>query len=207
MNVEPATTTLREQQAELTRELILRAVVEILESETESEISVPEVAGKSGVSLRTVYRHFPTREELLAAAADWINEQVFGGMAFEQTLEDHPGAIRLACERFDEHPRLARAMALSQAGRSVRSHRRAQRLAALRQALATEVDKVSELERRQAFAVLAYLENVLAWVTMRDEAGIDGREAGEAIEWAMRTLIDDLHRRNRAAGDKKGGKR
>ena len=32
------------------------------------------------------------------------------------------------------------------------------------------------------------------------QAGLDGREVGEALAWAMRTLIDDLRRRNDEAG-------
>jgi AcrR family transcriptional regulator len=205
MSAEQAT-TLRAQQAELTRELILKAVAELLEDESTGEISVPDVARRSGVSLRTVYRYFPTREELLATAAEWINERMFGGVPFAQTVDDLPELMRSACERWDEHPRLARAMALSQAGRSVRSHRRVQRLAAVRQALANETGNLSEREQRRAFAVLGYLENMLAWVTMRDEAGLDGREVGEAIEWATRTLIADLRRRNTAADRAKGGR-
>jgi len=35
---------------------------------------------------------------------------------------------------------------------------------------------------------------------MRDEAGLDGNETGAAVAWAMNVLIDDLRRRQRAAG-------
>ena len=50
------------------------------------------------------------------------------------------------------------------------------------------------------FAVFAYLDNMLAWLTMRDEAGLDGNETGAAVAWAMNVLIDDIRRRQRAAG-------
>src|SRR5579859_7550827 len=56
---------LRDKHHELTRELIMRAVVEHLEREGFAEMTVPEVARAAGVSLRTVYRHFPTRDDLL----------------------------------------------------------------------------------------------------------------------------------------------
>ncbi|PYV09043.1 MAG: TetR family transcriptional regulator [Acidobacteria bacterium] len=184
--------TLREQHAEFTQDAILRALSALLEDENPGGISMPDVAA--------------TREDLLAAAADWINERMFGTIPFGETVDDLPKIFRYASERWDEHPKLVRAMALSQAGRSVRSHRRAQRLAALRHALAEVTDRLPRREQRKAFAVLGYLENMLAWVTMRDEAGLDGREAGEAVEWAMRTLINDLRRRNNAAGRTRGGK-
>ncbi len=193
-------TSLREQQAQLTRELILRAVAERLETDDPGDISVPAIAEHAGVSLRTVYRYFPTREELFAAAGDWINEQVLGGIPFEETLDGLGEVFKRACERFDEKPRLVRAMALSQAGRSVRSHRRARRLEGIRRALREVTNELPEREVRRAEAVFFYLENMLAWVTMRDEAGLSGKEVGEAVAWAMRTLTEDLRRRNEAAG-------
>lgn len=195
--------SLRDQQAELTRELILRAVAELLQDEGAGEVSMPDVARKAGVSLRTVYRHFAAREDLLAAAADWINEGMFGGVPFGETVDDLPKLFRYACKRFDQHPKLARAMALSQAGRSVRSHRRVRRLDAIRRALAEVTDRLPEPEQRRAFAVFGYLENMLAWVTMRDEGGLDGAEVGDAVEWVMRTLTDDLRRRNDRPAERK----
>ena len=194
------TNSLREQQAQLTRELILRAVATLLEADEPDDISVPEVARRAGVSLRTVYRYFPTREELFAAAGDWIGEHLFGDAPFEQTADELGEVFKRVCERFDQAPRLVRAMALSQAGRSVRSHRRDKRLESIRNALAEVTDNLPKQEVREAEAVFFYLESMLAWVTMRDEAGLNGKQTGEAIAWAIRTLVADLRRRNNAAG-------
>jgi AcrR family transcriptional regulator len=192
MRAEPAS-TLREQHAELTRELVLRALAELLQSERAGEFSVADVAR------RTVYRHFPTREELLAAATDWIDARILDDIPFDETAEDVPKLFRYACEQWEQHPRLARAMALSQAGQSARSDRRLERLARIRRALAEVTSDLPDEEKRKAVAVLGYLENVLAWVTMREATGLASREVEEAVEWAMRTLIDDLRRRNDAA--------
>jgi AcrR family transcriptional regulator len=191
--------SLRQRHSELTRELILRTVAEVLEEGDPSDLSVPEVARRSGVSLRTVYRYFPTRDELLAAAGEWIAEQ-FLGQRLPDSLDAIPGTFADNAARFDEHERLFRAMALTTAGHSIRSGRRQQRLEKLREALREVTDGLSELEARQAFAVFAYLNNVLAWVTMRDEAGLDGKQVGAAAAWAMDVLIEDLRRRQLAAG-------
>jgi AcrR family transcriptional regulator len=196
-----ATISLREQQAQLTRELILRAVAERLQGDDPGEVSVPQIAERAGVSLRTVYRYFPTREELFAAAGDWINEQLLGGLPFAETVDELGQVVKRSCECFDEQPRLVRAMALSQAGRSVRSHRRVQRLDGIRRALREITENLPEREARGAEAVFFYLHNMLAWVTMRDEVGLNGKEIGEAIAWAMDTLIEDLRRRNAAGAE------
>jgi len=192
-------TSLRRRHSELTRDLILRTVAELLEEGDAAELAVPEVARRSGVSLRTVYRYFPTREQLIAAAGEWIGVNVVGGR-IPTVLEEGPQVYAENAARWDEHPKLVEAMALSRGANSLRSIRRQERLAKLRDSLGEVTDGLPEAEARRAFAVFAYLDNMLAWLTMRDEAGLDGNETGAAVAWAMSVLIDDLRRRQRAAG-------
>jgi len=192
-------TSLRRRHSELTRDLILRTVAELLEEGDAAELAVPEVARRSGVSLRTVYRYFPTREQLIAAAGEWIGVNVVGGR-IPTLLDEVPQVYAENAARWDEHPRLVEAMALSRGANSLRSIRRQERLGKLRDSLGEVTDGLPEAEARRAFAVFAYLDNMLAWLTIRDEAGLDGKEAGAAVALAMSVLIDDLRRRQRAAG-------
>ena len=57
----------RREQLEQTRERIVDALVEQVWEERLTDFSVPKVAKRAGVSTRTVYRHFPTRDDLLDA--------------------------------------------------------------------------------------------------------------------------------------------
>ena len=66
--------SLRDQQADLTRELIMRAFQGLLQNDHPDAITFPQVAEAAGVSLRTVYRYFPTRVDLLQSAAAWLAE-------------------------------------------------------------------------------------------------------------------------------------
>jgi AcrR family transcriptional regulator/quercetin dioxygenase-like cupin family protein len=190
--------SLRQRHSNLTRELILRTVAEILDESGLADLSVPDVARRAGVSLRTVYRYFPTREQLIAEAGEWIGVNVLAA-PISDSLAEIPADFAANASRLDEHPKLALAMALSRGDQSLRSVRRRQRLESLETALREVTDGLPEAEARRAFAVFAYLDNMLAWVTMREEAGLDGREVGEAVAWAMQVLIDDLRRRQRAA--------
>jgi len=192
--------SLRHQHSDLTRDLILRTVAAMLEEGAPSELVVPEVARRASVSLRTVYRHFPSRDELIAAAGEWIGVNILAA-GMPETLDDIPTEYARNAPRLDEHPKLVYAMAFSRGANSLRSVRRQRRLENLRKALREVTDGLSEAEARRAFAVFAYLDNMLAWVTMRDEAGLNGEEVGAAVAWAMNVLIEDLRRRQRAAGD------
>jgi AcrR family transcriptional regulator len=191
--------SLRDQHHELTRELILRSVADHLETGEPPEITVPDVAAAAGVSVRTVYRHFASREELIAAAADWISERVLT-TPFPQTVDEFAANWAAGAKSFDAHPNLVRAMAISRAGNMVRSARRARRLEGMRQALRDVSGNLPTADQRRAEAIFGYLINMLAWVTMRDENGFSGEQTGEAVGWAIQVLLDDLRRRNEAAG-------
>src|SRR5690348_17194883 len=60
--------TLRDAHKDLTRERILEAVVDCLNDEQHEDLKIEDVAAKSGVTKRTIYRHFATRDDLLKAA-------------------------------------------------------------------------------------------------------------------------------------------
>jgi AcrR family transcriptional regulator len=188
-----ATPNLREQNAAATRERILSAVASLIERGDADELTVPEVAEASGISLRTVYRYYPTRDELLEAAGRWIGSELMGH-AYPETLDEVAETYRLGIAEFAERPGLVRALALSQLGRKVRGYRRRERLAAIRKVLEAEIPGLTEEELRRAEAVLAYLHNMLAFTTMHEENNLTAEQIGEAVAWAIRTLVDDLRR-------------
>jgi AcrR family transcriptional regulator len=188
--------SLRDQHAAMTRERILKAVADLLERGDAGELTVPEVAEASGVSLRTIYRYYPTREELLEAAGRWIGDELLQH-PYPRDLDEVADLYQIGCRDFDERPGLVRALAFSQLGQQVRGYRRRERLESIERALRTELTALSQVELRRAEAVLAYLHNMLAYTTLREENGLSGDEIGEAIGWAIRVLIEDLRNRNR----------
>jgi AcrR family transcriptional regulator len=187
--------TLREQHAAATRERVLSAVADLLEHGEVGELTVPAVAEASGVSLRTIYRYYPTREELLEAAGRWIGEELLQH-PYPNRLDEVADLFEIGAHDFDERPGLVRALAFSRLGQQVRGYRRRERLRAIGRALRAELPGLSEQELRRAEAILGYLHNMLAYTTLREEGGLSGAEAGEAVGWAIRTLIADLRERN-----------
>ncbi len=191
-----ASVSLREQYAAATRERILSAVADLVERGELEELTVPAVAEASGVSLRTIYRYYPTREDLMEAAGRWIGDELLKH-PYPRDLDEVADLFEAGCRDFDERPGLARALALSQLGQRVRGYRRRERLEAIGRALREEVGGVDEQELRHAEAVLAYLHNIIAYTVLREECGMSGEEIGRAIAWAIRTLVEDLRRKDR----------
>ena len=69
---------LRAEQAEQTRARIVQAAVDLLAEGDAGDLAMPDVAARAGVSVRTVYRSFATKDELLDAVIDWINAHIEG---------------------------------------------------------------------------------------------------------------------------------
>ena len=189
---------LRDEYAALTRGRIVAAFVESLADGAADDVSMADVAKRAKVAERTIYRHFKTRAELLAAAGEWIEDNVFGYVPFTSP-DELPGIFRKLCKSFDRHPHLARAIALTRAGRTMRAGFRRRLIEHHREAMAPLTRHLKPKEVRQAEALASYLNNVLAWSALREDFGMSSAEIADAIEWALTTLLKDVRRRDAAA--------
>jgi AcrR family transcriptional regulator len=183
----------------MTRQRIVEAFVATLEDEASDDVSMATVAKRAEVAERTVYRHFKSRAELITAAGEWIESNVFSYIPFAAP-DELPGIFRELCKRYDQHPHLARAIALTRTGRSLRAGFRRRLIQQHRKAMAPLVKHLKPKEARQAEALAAYLNNVLAWNMLREDFGMSSTEVADAIDWALTTLLKDVRRRDAAAG-------
>jgi AcrR family transcriptional regulator len=197
--------SLRDEFAEMTRQRIVAAFVETLEDEAADEVSMAAVAKRAKVAERTIYRHFKTRAELFEAAGEWIEDNVFGYIPFTSP-DELPGIFRKLCKSFDQHPHLARAIAMTRVGRRVRAGFRRHLIDQHRKAMAPLARHLGPKEVRQAEALASYLNNVLAWNALREDFGMSSTDIADAIEWALSTLLNDVRKRDAAAARQRAGK-
>jgi AcrR family transcriptional regulator len=186
--------SLRERHAEQTREVILKALAEQLAKDGFSDFDIPSLARRAGVSVRTVYRHFHSRDALLEGLADWVNSQItpFPRPASVDDLAELPEALFAA---FDEHETILRAQSATDQGRALRAEGRRQHLRMYEEVLSGVTAELPPEEARAAVAVITYLLSSLAWRTMREEFGLGGADSGKAVAWAVGVLLADLRRR------------
>ncbi|HET7552247.1 MAG TPA: helix-turn-helix domain-containing protein [Gemmatimonadaceae bacterium] len=184
-------TTLRGRQAALARQAIFEALVRHLEAGDVDEIPMEALAREAGVSRRTLYRYFPSRADLLAAAGDWIRVEALQ-LPVDIGEEGIAESFRAAAARLQRHPRLARALLRTQTGRAVRGGYRDERVKAIRRALRREAPGLSRRQMERAAAVLAFLCSSSAWITIQDELGLGASSAQEAVVWAIETLLARL---------------
>ncbi len=186
-------TSLRDQQADLTRELIMRAFQGLLQNDHPDAITYPQVAEAAGVSLRTVYRYFPTRVDLLQSAQAWLAEFTDGVRWDDpRTVDDLAGAVPEMGRIFDEHTNVFRALA----GDELQEQRRD----AVAAAVAEVSGNLPPEEARRAEAILGHIRSGRAWLVLHDHYGLAGDEILSTLDWAASTLLEDVRRRGEAAG-------
>jgi AcrR family transcriptional regulator len=95
---------------------IIDIVVEILETDGYDAVQLREVAKRSRTSLTTIYKRFPTRDELILAALEcWMDENRYGALATQTRESDEPvydGLLRVfrtIFEPWERHPDMLRA--------------------------------------------------------------------------------------------------
>jgi len=196
--------TLKEQQQqltkELTKELILRGLADVILDEGVHAFSVQAVADRAGVSHRTVYRHFSTREELLGGLSLWLDERL-GGLGFPNEPKN-PTEILDALPRvfavLDKEDRMSRAMARVGLTTDIETERRSGRTQNFRDRIREIAPDLEETEFEDAFAVIRSLASAQQWSILREQFGLGGDRSGPAVMNAVKVLLDDLAERNDA---------
>jgi AcrR family transcriptional regulator len=203
---------LRAEQLEQTRQRIFEAVSDVLADDTVQELTIPLIARRARVAVRTVYRHFPTREALFDAWGDWAGENLRLVMhSYPETLEGLREFTPGLFQSYDDNERLVRALLNSSAALELRRRTRRRRRRQAERALEGVTAGLSPEARRRAVAVIYLLISAPAWQAMREQSGLSGPEAGEAAAWAVRVLTDELRRNPQSIGGSRpagaGGRR
>jgi AcrR family transcriptional regulator len=191
----PYTSPLRADQMEQTRLRILRAVTDVLADPAAEEVSIPLVARRARVSLRTVYRHFATREALFDAWAEWVDESLQIHLhSYPERADRLPDFVLELYRAYDESEPVVKAMLNSKAARAVRERTRRRRQRQFERAMSELTNELEPKERLRALGIVYLLVSAPAWQAMRDQWGLEGEEAGKAAAWAVRVLTDELRR-------------
>lgn len=186
---------LREEQAARTREKIEQAAASLMQSADDPEaITYKAVAKRAGVTEMTVYRHFPTREDLLRGLWRQLNARMGAGIgmpaSIDELLAQHGNLLR----GFDRiAPQIVASITTPQ-GREMRAALNPQRRRAFRAIVDEAAPHLGPAARTRAAAILQLLHSAHAWMSLRDQWGMDGREAAEATRWAIDVLLQQLRK-------------
>jgi AcrR family transcriptional regulator len=185
----PYRSQLREEQAEATRERILDATVRVMARGIAS-VSIPDVAREAGVSVPTVYRHFGTKGDLLAAVYPHLESRArLDPMVIPRSIDELRDGVRGIFERLESFDDLARAAMVSPAAAEARQMSMPNRLALTRALADTIKPALSEADRDRIARLLVILTSSAALRTWRDHLGASVDQAADDVDWAVRATI------------------
>lgn len=190
--------TLRERHQDATREAVLDALVDLLEKDGAFEFTFFELARRAGVSVRTIYRHFPTRDALFDAVSHRVNERV-GFREYPVTRAAMVELPRLIFPAFDRERALIKAQFQAGLGRQVRAHAQKQRTHACIAAVRHEAPELDEATVEARGGAISCLLSADAWMRLESTLGMDGARSGEAVSWAIDALFEAVRHENDAA--------
>jgi AcrR family transcriptional regulator len=191
------------RHTEATRRAIVEAAAELFLDRRRDGFSVQDVADRAGLTHRTVYRYFPTRQELIGAAAQHLApgfaEESFGEVS---TVEEWIDGVEAHLAHTEVNFEVVRsvlaavlasdALALS---REDLQYRDAHRWKVFRR----QFPHLSEDDARRTFASLRHLTSSTSYVFYRLRFGMSPPDATEAIRSSASQIVEQAALRNQAA--------
>lgn len=195
--------SLRDQQRQLARDRIVEAAADEVVEKGLDSLSMPAVAQRAGVSLRTVYNHVESREALVDAISTTAEERLeaLGAIDVVDDLAEMPAAIRVNWPVFDALGRLGDAWWVVRTSHALARGRGSpepsnERIdARLREQL---THAMPGLDGAQVTAVLAVLRGLVSSEAFHRTRlrGVAAEDAAEVTAWAVDRLVAAI-----AAGD------
>lgn len=182
---------LRTEQRALTRRKILGAVLELVTEGAIDELSVPEVSRRSGVSVATIYRYYPTKDELLAAAAEEPSRQALSSPTRPRVDgdDDYAAYLRTMWSEFAHNLPLLRHQIASSAGREMRRARTARSRELVGEYVGRYGIDPASSEGRRLVSMLMLVTGSLGLVELHDRQELSVDESVEHALWALRALV------------------
>lgn len=187
--------SLRAEQAARTREKIEQAAASLLQSTDDpGAITFKAVAARAGVTEMTVYRHFPTREDLLQGLWRQLNAQMGPTIGMPASVGQLLAQHEPLFAGFDKlAPQIIASLTTPQ-GREMRAALNDRRRRAFRALVAEAAPSLEPEVRTQAAAILQLLHSAHAWLSLREQWGLDGPQAAAATRWAIQIILQHLRK-------------
>ena len=180
---------LRAAQAEVTRVRILEATL-IVMARGVASVSIPAVAREAGVSVPTVYRHFGTKQDLLAAVyLHVVRRSGPGELVPPRTLDELRAGVRAIFGGLDSADDIARAAMASPAAAEARRMGMPARLEIYRRMADAIAPELAQGDRDRIARVLTILISSSALRLWRDHLGSSVEQAADDIDWVIRAAI------------------
>ena len=185
---------LRQRQAALTHRRIVDAAIALLTDRPGAEISHESIGRSAGIAVRTVYRHFPTRSDLLDEVWEELDERLGLSKLPTTSSADVIEFVAQLFSRLDANSAIVNALITSSTGHEMSRRTGERRLQAIRQALARETDRLPRSERNRLVGLVRVLTSPMTWHILSQKADMSHDEPAQTVTWALRQLLSATER-------------
>ena len=180
---------LRARQAATTREGILDATVRVM-ARGLAEVTMPAVAREAGVSVPTVYRHFRTKRDLLAALQPHLQQHAgIDRIALPSSIDGLRAVLVSILGGMDNLDDVMRAAHASPASEEVRRVHAPNRFKLARTLVDGIAQELSDADRDRMARLLVILTASPALRMWRDDFGASVEEIADDIDVTLRAAI------------------
>lgn len=180
----------RQEAKTATRDAIVKAAIDTFMAERSFAITLPAVAERADVTVKTVLRHFGSRDRLIDAA--W--SQAYDEVMAERTPppDDLPGALDVLIAHYERRGEIALTM-LAADEKDVRAQRmnNAGRLAHREWVETVFAERLPEqaATRLRMVDVLVVATDVYAWKLLRLDRGLSVQDVHDRMSFMTETLL------------------
>lgn len=185
--------SIRETNRRRTHEQIVDAATEIVREQGHAGFSMPQVAGAAGTSLRTLYRYFPTRQDLVDALAGVADQVTVGPLpAGAGGLEPW---LCAAWKNLLAEEALIRAQHVGPGGAEIRRARVPTHRAVTAAFVETERPDLSAQERDDIVDIALLVTSSTALFEFIDVLDVDSERGARLAATVVQTLMSTVGRR------------
>jgi AcrR family transcriptional regulator len=182
---------LRQEHLNATRRRIAQAVVDTLAAEGPTRLSFPAVAERAGVSLRTVYRHFPNKDLLLASAFDAGSERFRAAFPPEtRRLAAIPELVPALFADLYANRDLVLVQHTTPEGAALRAERMRERRGEIAEILRPDTPGLAEPDRTRLADLITVLVESSMLFDLVDQLGLSVEEAAALTVFAVQAVAE-----------------
>jgi AcrR family transcriptional regulator len=186
--------SLNTRHTDATQNLILSTAIDLLKKSGVTDLTVRSVAKEAGMSERTIFRYFATREEFLdavagAAAATMRTPEP------PETIDQLVSYVPRLYRSFEAHAELVKAALHTEIFKRVQSAVARDRWQAVEGLIDRFAAHRSKKERKIAATNINYYLSASTWHYLRSNFGLSLHDAIACAEAAVRLILEDISRK------------
>lgn len=179
----------REAKQREVREHLIHHMVTMLAAGGE-DISVRQLAQETGVSVRSIYDHFPDKEARIQAISQWIDANVHTAVYLPQQFDDIPRYIESSVDYILDNETVIRAQLAQGVSKELRSYRKLAHARQLHSALAEQIQ--DKQDASDLVAMIISLVRAEAVLDLRDIYKLPRKRIKQRLCWLFGLALRDL---------------